>query len=613
MRTKDWQVVKAKEDYTLRHEIPFPHFNRLAGRPVKPSPMYERLKEKGAVFEEVYGHERPRWFAGDGVEQRDHYSFRRNEVHDRVAKECDAVRSRVGIMDITTFAKIEVSGPGAEALLERLIPNTLPTKTGGVILTHLLNRRGRIEIELTIVRLEESRFYLMCAAFYEQRLLDHLKQQKADENAEIRNLSDDWSALSLQGPYSRDVLAATTDAALDNASFRWLILLGPGAELDLRLSNVQLELYAAFEQEVWLNVWQVWPEGGRSVVQTRRLDERLEQEGLRIEGIEPGDLLVEVKLGGVFSAEDVPVLGGEKLTLGPGEARELVLALAEPPVPPERATLAGVVSIPTFGGEEKVRLQVYSQDSSHRSPEVELTLAELEPVGGARPTWSFRVEDLEVGLYRVQLLPFVKAVMIELPAEGCEDVELIVPELAEVQVETVDGRTGERVPLEEFYYRHLEPPPGLERNDWARADTEEPGRFRFWTVPGAVSIYPRSQDERGYGLRWEEHRLVPGFQSLRFELPPLHGMHFEFREDGSTLPVGDPGMFVTKNIRAVGHDGRVTGDGLQTDRIVEVSAPGVYELHFDGIDTERYHPLPPRQVEVREGEVVKVIVDLRLR
>jgi dimethylglycine dehydrogenase len=68
--TKDWQVTKAHEDYCLRHEIPFPHFNRLAGRPIKPSPLYDRLKEKGAVYEEVYGHERPRWFAKNGVETR---------------------------------------------------------------------------------------------------------------------------------------------------------------------------------------------------------------------------------------------------------------------------------------------------------------------------------------------------------------------------------------------------------------------------------------------------------------------------------------------------------------------------------------------------------------
>jgi dimethylglycine dehydrogenase len=82
---KDWQVIKAHEDYKLRHEIPFPHFNRLAGRPIKPSPLYEILKERGAVYEEVFGHERPRWFARNGVEQRDHYSFRRNEVFDMVA------------------------------------------------------------------------------------------------------------------------------------------------------------------------------------------------------------------------------------------------------------------------------------------------------------------------------------------------------------------------------------------------------------------------------------------------------------------------------------------------------------------------------------------------
>ncbi len=71
--TKDWQIIKAKEDYCLRHEIPFPHFNRLAGRPIKPSPIYEKLKSQGAVFEEVYGFERPRWFAIDGEAQQDKY------------------------------------------------------------------------------------------------------------------------------------------------------------------------------------------------------------------------------------------------------------------------------------------------------------------------------------------------------------------------------------------------------------------------------------------------------------------------------------------------------------------------------------------------------------
>jgi dimethylglycine dehydrogenase len=219
---KDWQVIKAHEDYKLRHEIPFPHFNRLEGRPIKPSPLFERLKKKGAVYEEVFGHERPRWFARDGVAQQDHYSFKRNEVFEMVGLECKAVREAVGIMDISAFTKVEVAGPDAEAFLDRLVANRLPKKVGGIALTHMLNRRGRIELETTIVKLDEGRYYLVCAAFFENRLLDHLNQNLAGENADIILRSNDWAALALNGPKSREVLGACTDAPLDNANFRWL-------------------------------------------------------------------------------------------------------------------------------------------------------------------------------------------------------------------------------------------------------------------------------------------------------------------------------------------------------------------------------------------------------
>jgi dimethylglycine dehydrogenase len=219
---KDWQVIKAKEDYCLRHEIPFPHFNRLAGRPIKPSPLHDVLKAKGAVHEEVYGFERPRWFAQDGVAQKDHYSFRRTAVDDLVAAEVKAVRERVGIMDVTAFTKVVVEGPDAYALLDRLTANRMPQKVGSITLTHMLNRRGRIELETTIVRMAEDRFYLVCAAFFEQRLLDHLHHQRNGEDVTIAALSSSWGALSLNGPKSRGVLAACTSAALDNAAFRWL-------------------------------------------------------------------------------------------------------------------------------------------------------------------------------------------------------------------------------------------------------------------------------------------------------------------------------------------------------------------------------------------------------
>jgi len=219
---KEWQVIKAHEDYKLRHEIPFPHYNRLAGRPIKPSPLYELLKERGAVYEEVYGFERPRWFAKNGVEQRDHYSFRRNEVHDMVGQEVKAVRESVGIMDVTAFTKVVVSGPDAYALLDRLTANKMPQKTGSISLTHMLNRRGRIELETTIVRMADDKFYLVCAAFFEQRLLDHLNFNRKAEDVTITALSQGWSALTLNGPNSRKVLRQCTDADLSNKGFRWL-------------------------------------------------------------------------------------------------------------------------------------------------------------------------------------------------------------------------------------------------------------------------------------------------------------------------------------------------------------------------------------------------------
>ena len=219
---KEWQVIKAKEDYCLRHEIPFPHFNRLAGRPIKPSPLYDLLKQKGAVYEEVYGHERPRWFAKNGVAQEDHYSFRHTVVDDLVAAEVAAVRTSAGIMDISAFTKIEVSGPDAGGLLDRLTANRLPQKVGGIGLTHMLNERGRIELETTIVKLDDARYYLVCAAFFEQRLLDHLARHQGEADITVTCLSESWGALAINGPQSRAIMQQVTDAPLDNANFKWL-------------------------------------------------------------------------------------------------------------------------------------------------------------------------------------------------------------------------------------------------------------------------------------------------------------------------------------------------------------------------------------------------------
>ena len=211
--------AKSFDDYHNMFETPLPGREIHAGRPRRITPLYGPLKAKGAAYTEVYGWERPKYFAPAGfVEKLQH---RRNNVFDLVAAECRAVRERVGIMDLSSFAKFDVTGPGAEALLDRLTANRLPRKIGGINLTHVLSQAGRIEGEWTITRLGDDRFYVLSGAGSERQALDHLTAAAGDD-VTIANVTDTFGMLVLAGPKSRDVLAPLTAADLTNASFRWL-------------------------------------------------------------------------------------------------------------------------------------------------------------------------------------------------------------------------------------------------------------------------------------------------------------------------------------------------------------------------------------------------------
>ncbi len=220
---RDYVLEKTKEDYVLHRVVPYPGLNRLVGRPVKTSSLYDRLKDAGAIFEEVYGWEQPRWFARSGGAQNDVYSFRRPKWFDTVAAECRAVQERVGVMDLTAFGKTELIGRDAEAFLNRMIANRVPRKIGGIVLSHLLNAMGTIEAEVVVTRLGTEQFYVTFAAFFEQRVLDWFAAHlSAAERVEVRSVSEEHGCLSIAGPRARDVLRQITQSPLDNASFPWL-------------------------------------------------------------------------------------------------------------------------------------------------------------------------------------------------------------------------------------------------------------------------------------------------------------------------------------------------------------------------------------------------------
>ncbi|MDE0681223.1 MAG: FAD-dependent oxidoreductase [Gammaproteobacteria bacterium] len=219
--------ARGRQDYARTYVTTPPGEELPAARRRRVSPLYDRLKAQGCVFTETFGWERPKWFSPDGREEQ--YSFRHNNVFELVREECLAVRERAGILDLSGFAKYDVTGPDARAMLNRLCANRVPAN-GGITLTHLLSEGGRIAAEMTITHLDDEAFYVLSAAGAEVRDLDHLEQgRRPEEQARVANVTDRRGVLVLAGPRTREVLAQVTDSPLDNAAFRWL----SGREIDI--------------------------------------------------------------------------------------------------------------------------------------------------------------------------------------------------------------------------------------------------------------------------------------------------------------------------------------------------------------------------------------------
>ncbi len=221
--SKRYLVAKNEEAYRDVFTIHYPDEERHDARPVKTSPVFDKLKRMGAVFGQRYGWERANWFAPEGVEPKDQWSFRRSNYFEHVGNECRRLREKVGVIDLTPFTKFEVTGAGAEAWLDNLVANKVPTKVGRIALCHALTKRGGIRSEFTITRLADHHYYVVSAGAAERYDSDFLqKRLPADGSVTLRNITGSRGVFVLAGPRARDVMAKLTDVPLDNKSFPWL-------------------------------------------------------------------------------------------------------------------------------------------------------------------------------------------------------------------------------------------------------------------------------------------------------------------------------------------------------------------------------------------------------
>ena len=218
---KDYAWKRSVDEYTRQYATPFPGEEINVARNIKTTPIHKKLKDNGAQFIDSYGWEKPKWFSKNNEKEK--YSYRRNNSFNYVRKECENVQKNVGLLDLSTFAKYEIIGDNSEEFLDRLCANKIPKKEGSIVLTHMLNEKGRIQSELTITRLKNNKFYVLSSTASELRDLDwFMKQKKENENVTIMNITNDYGVLVLAGPKSRDVLSALTKEDLSNINFPWL-------------------------------------------------------------------------------------------------------------------------------------------------------------------------------------------------------------------------------------------------------------------------------------------------------------------------------------------------------------------------------------------------------
>ncbi len=240
---KDYLIEKNEEAYAHVFIIHYPDEERPAARPLKTAPCYERMKARGAVFGQKFGWERPNFFATDGMPQEDDWSFRRSRWFEAIRKEVLNTTSNAGLLDMTAFAKCQVSGPGAEAFLDYFVANSLPRRVGGIGLCHALNKDGGIHSEFTIRRDADDSFYLVSAGALQRLDHDYLKKHMPrDGSVEFTQLTDDIGVLVLAGPRARQILQRVTDADLSNEAFPWLsarnIAVGGAAANAMRVNYV---------------------------------------------------------------------------------------------------------------------------------------------------------------------------------------------------------------------------------------------------------------------------------------------------------------------------------------------------------------------------------------
>lgn len=311
---RTFTIERARESYRYYYFLRYPNDENESARPQRRSPIEPRLQALGVVFGEKNGWERPNFFDPGqpwrraGADQKT-WGWGRPPYFDLAGQEHRAVRERAGLFEMSSFGKVEVRGPGALALLQRLADNDIAKPPGSVIYTQFLNERGGIESDLTITRLAEDRFRVTTGSNFVANDLGRIQMHQPDDGSvEVQDVTGAWACLGLWGPCAREVLQAVTSDDVSNTAFPYMsartITINGVEVLAQRVTYVGelgWELYMAPDQarRVWDALWAAGQPIGLRPAGYKALDSLRLEKGYRYWSVDltPSDNPYEAGLG----------------------------------------------------------------------------------------------------------------------------------------------------------------------------------------------------------------------------------------------------------------------------------------------------------------------------
>jgi 4-methylaminobutanoate oxidase (formaldehyde-forming) len=346
-RSPSYTLKRIRETYETYYDIKYPAYEREAGRPLRVSPVNAWHREHDALFGEKSGWERVNWYesnAAAGDERLRPRGWAGQNWSPAIGAEHAACREAAALFDESSFAKLEIAGPGAAALLERLCDNQVARDVGRITYTQMLNTRGGIECDFTVARLGEERFSIVTGTAFGNHDREWIRRHlPGDGSVHVQDVTSAWACLGIWGPRSRDVLAPLTPQSLASEDFPYMsvreITVGDVPVRALRVTYVGelgWELYCPTEYglTLWRTLWEAGRPHGVVAGGYRAIDSLRLEKGYRVWGsdITPDETPYEGGLG--FAVKlDKPggFIGRDALVEASGPSRLLVCIVLEDP------------------------------------------------------------------------------------------------------------------------------------------------------------------------------------------------------------------------------------------------------------------------------------------